>query len=473
MSSILQISADYARQAGVILLPSDGLILTLALRENYDPKILIEVRRYLRQPFDIVTMNNDEFSIQYKRLYGQNYKAEDQNPFSKNIPYALQNFFFEIIAGAAREQAKELYVECSDEMIIISVNFVTHKEEIFRLPTISFPTFVHDLIQISNIKNMTQISKKSPIKAAQGLIPYSSEGTEILIPIICGVEENYVFFVIELSPVLGPVPPIEIEGLTGDRAMNFSNTLLEKNGLILIVGPENSGRTKSIISALNLLNDGNRKLVFIHDEDFADFPNIHQVDARNIEPEDLHERLQKLILQRPDAIFVDVFINRKCLDILLDAALASQLVILSINQHNSISAIQYLRDLKADIYKLSMALRLVMTVRVAPKLCSSCKKPVQSDRNTASLLGFDHGTVVYTADGCLECENTGVNGKTGVAEIIEINDQLRRIIFNGANEVSYSQAAYLNQMSLGAAARKAVREGNIKPQEAINIMNNC
>jgi general secretion pathway protein E len=111
----------------------------------------------------------------------------------------------------------------------------------------------------------------------------------------------------------------------------------------------------------------------------------------------------------------------------------------------------------------------VTAQRMATRLCPACRRPAQATNAVAALLGFDPGTVIYESAGCSGCDGTGADQRIGVFETIVVDDEIARLVNDGADAALLTRHAFLNAPRLGSAARAMVREGVIGAEEAIRL----
>jgi general secretion pathway protein E len=128
-----------------------------------------------------------------------------------------------------------------------------------------------------------------------------------------------------------------------------------------------------------------------------------------------------------------------------------------------------MRDMKVEPFLLASTLRAVLAQRLVRRLCHACRRPAIADASLRGLLGLEEGSLVYEAVGCEACGGSAYKGRIGVFEAIRIDDTIRRLINEGADEANIAAHAYASADNLSGAARALVREGLTTPEEAIRI----
>jgi general secretion pathway protein E len=179
--------------------------------------------------------------------------------------------------------------------------------------------------------------------------------------------------------------------------------------------------------------------------------------------------LRAILRQDPDVVMVGEIRDRETAEIAVQASLTGHLVLSTIHTNDAVGAITRMRDMRIEPFLLASTLRAVVAQRLVRKLCTNCREQVQSSSAVAALLGFDEGTQIFEARGCEQCSHSGYKGRTGVFEIIRIDDDIRRMINAGGDEAQIARHAYLHAPNLGSAARTAVRDGVTTAEEAVRI----
>jgi type II secretory ATPase GspE/PulE/Tfp pilus assembly ATPase PilB-like protein len=139
---------------------------------------------------------------------------------------------------------------------------------------------------------------------------------------------------------------------------------------------------------------------------------------------------------------------------------------------DAIATLLGLRRVAADRFALAATLRLVIAARRADRLCPGCRCPEQAFGSMSALLGLDPGSILWTADGCSLCAESGRDGSVGVFEGVEIDAPMRRLIYDGADAPLLARHAFLSAPNFASAARTLAREGVIAPEDAVRVSRN-
>ena len=236
--------------------------------------------------------------------------------------------------------------------------------------------------------------------------------------------------------------------------------LARPGGLIVVAGPAGGGASTTLATMASRLDDGRSAVLALGGAgDFAG------EGARA----DVAAALRLAAHQDVDVIAIDRLDCAETAEQALRAAQAGHLVLAGMEAPDAVSAVGVLRRLRVDRYRLAANLRAVVAQQLVRRLCPACRTSAQTSKSVSALLGFEPGSLVHTAQGCAACDDTGFRGKSGVFEALLVDEDMRRLIYDGADASMLARYAFLNAPSIGAAARALVREGATTAEEAMRV----
>ena len=481
----LAIPYGFARKFGVALLRADDGHLAVGLREGEDPRVLIEVRRFMAKPFDVEWVPADAFDRLLSERYAMDGDAaaaaagslglgDDLDLIAGNIPTADDlldsaddapaiRLINGIIADAARQGVSDIHIEPYETGLVIRMRVDGVLRETLRMPAHVAP------VVVSRIKVMARLDIAERRVPQDGRIGLTLGGKLIdvrvsTLPSRAG--ERVVLRILDKDKagieldVLGMPPEIETV---------FRGVLNEPNGIILVTGPTGSGKTTTLYAALRLLNDGSRNILTVEDPVEYAVDGVGQTQVNPKVGLTFAAGLRAILRQDPDTVMVGEIRDRETADIAVQASLTGHLVLSTVHTNDAVGAITRMRDMKIEPFLLASSLRAVIAQRLVRKLCSACREPVQASNAVSALLGFDSGTVIHEARGCGACGGTGFKGRIGVFEAIRIDDTVRQLIYAGGDESVIAGHAYRSSRNLASAARQLVRDGETTVEEAVRI----
>jgi general secretion pathway protein E len=206
------------------------------------------------------------------------------------------------------------------------------------------------------------------------------------------------------------------------------------HGMIVVTGPTGSGKTTTLATMLSILNEPTRKILTIEDPVEYEIPGINQSQVKPSIGLTFATAMRSFVRQDPDVIMVGEIRDAETAHIAIHAALTGHLVLTTLHTETAAAAVPRLIDLGIEGFLLKSTLRAVVAQRLVRMLCDRCKVPhkltaadIENDPRFA-VIGFNAGETIYAAGGCERCGGTGYRGRNGVFEILEMSDEVRKLI---------------------------------------------
>ena len=214
----------------------------------------------------------------------------------------------------------------------------------------------------------------------------------------------------------------------------FMRMLRQPHGLVLVTGPTGRGKTTTLYSALNLLCSPELNILTVEDPVEYQLDMINQVQVQASIGMTFAKALRSMLRQDPDIIMVGEIRDDETARVAVQAALTGHLVLATLHTNDAPGAVARLLDMSVEPYLLSGVLNGVLAQRLARTVCSGCATkyfPAENVLHDARLHGNTSQSFRRGA-GCEQCHNSGYRGRTGVYEVMEVTDELRRLIHRGA-----------------------------------------
>jgi general secretion pathway protein E len=234
----------------------------------------------------------------------------------------------------------------------------------------------------------------------------------------------------------------------------FRQLLEERNGVILVTGPTGSGKSTTLYRGLELVNDGERKIITIEDPVEYDMEGVTQVQARADIGYTFARGLRAILRQDPDVIMIGEIRDGETAAIATQAALTGHLVFSSLHTNSALSAIERLIDLGVEPFLVAASLRGLMGQRLVRRVCPHCAQPAEPDaclegarrlaaaRAAGAALPVNISSARWAeAPGCVHCSGHGYQGRVAVYEVLCLNSAMREAINRRASEADLLIAA--------------------------------
>jgi len=253
-------------------------------------------------------------------------------------------------------------------------------------------------------------------------------------------------------------------GLDGDTFQQFKGAVDAPHGLILVTGPTGSGKTTTLYSALNELNNPIYNIITVEDPVEFQLPGINQVPVKKEIGLSFANALRSILRQDPDIIMIGEIRDTETAEIAIEAALTGHQVLSTMHCNDAPGAIARLDDMGIAPFLISSSVILSCAQRLMRRICSHCKEPVTYPDKMFQDLSIDpsifDGVTLYRGRGCERCKNSGYAGRMAIIEAMTISDEIRKLIIARANTREMGKIAVGQGMrTLRMAALDRVRDG--------------
>jgi type IV pilus assembly protein PilB len=226
-------------------------------------------------------------------------------------------------------------------------------------------------------------------------------------------------------------------GLRQDGQKLVRQLIHRPNGIIIVTGPTGCGKTTTLYSALSELNDVETKIITTEDPVEYDIDGLIQVQMKPTIGLTFAKCLRSILRQDPDVILVGEIRDLETAEIAAQASLTGHVVFTTLHTNDAPSSIARLLDLGVEPFLLTATIEGIVNQRLVRKICESCKTaydPNEAQLKELNLTEDDvKGKKFYYGRGCDRCNNTGYKGRTGIFEIMVLNDEIRELIMNRAS----------------------------------------
>ena len=209
----------------------------------------------------------------------------------------------------------------------------------------------------------------------------------------------------------------------------------EPHGIILVTGPTGSGKTTTLYAALSRLDSTSLNIMTVEDPIEYDLDGISQTQVNPRIEMTFARALRTILRQDPDVIMIGEIRDLETAQIAVQASLTGHLVFATLHTNDAISAVTRLVDMGVEPFLLASSLIGVGAQRLVRRLCLECRQPWDEDMGKSPSLGsFPASGILYKAQGCAACNHSGYQGRTGIYELLAVDNDLRRRVHDRASE---------------------------------------
>jgi len=446
-----------------------------------------EMRRFLQKPLKIHMVKTEEFNRRLQENYEQGSNetmqmadelgdeldlfsvaqqlAEPEDLLEAADDAPIIRLINALLTEAIKEGASDIHIEPFENRLVVRLRI----DGILR-QVLEQKKAITNLI-VSRIKVMAKLDIAEKRVPQDGRISLRIAGRSVDVRVSTlpsGHGERVVLRLLDKQ-----AGRIDLEELGMDKtSFGIMNELIKKaHGIILVTGPTGSGKTTSLYAVLTRLNDRQRNIMTVEDpiEYFLD--GVGQTAVNTKVDMTFAKGLRAILRQDPDVVMIGEIRDLETAEIAVQASLTGHLVLSTLHTNTAVGAVTRLRDMGVEPFLLSSSLVGVVAQRLVRVLCSKCKKPTQASERDYALLGVptDKPPIIFQPAGCETCNHLGYRGRTGIYEVIEVTDELRNMVHEGAGEHQLEQLARTKSPGIREDGMRRVLGGDTSLEEVMRV----
>ncbi len=483
------IPADMAYKYQVAPLNKIGLLLTVAMLDPMDINSIDAIEVYTNSEIEAVICTEQDLNQLHSGLYGsysgiggvledmeemQYDKETDKAEITEDVEVSsLQGMAEEapvirlvnsILSQGVREGASDLHI--SPEKNYVQVRFRVDGK-LHEVPAPPKSMFLPIISRLKILANMDISISRIP---QDGRFTVKMKNKEINIrtstmPSIYG--ENMVLRLLDTS---GGILSLERLGMSEDDRKKIEKMIQKPYGMILSTGPTGSGKSTSLYSILKNINKPDINIITVEDPVEYRIEKIRQIQLNRKAGMTFADGLRSILRQDPDVIMVGEIRDAETATIAVQAALTGHRVFSTLHTNDAAGAITRFVDMGVEPFLVSSVMTASFAQRLVRTICPQCKKPFKPPAEVLGFWGLDgsENTNFMKGKGCFNCLNTGYKGRTGIYEVLIIDDMIQKMILKNSTSQEITRAAIQagSLTTLKENAAEKVRQGITTFEEA-------
>ena len=453
----------FAKRHGVLVSGIDDGHARVVLGPQADPEALIEVRRFLGCPLRLEKVDAERFDELLASTYEQGSSeamqmmedlGEDLDLFevAQALPQTedlleseddapIIRLINALLTEAVKENASDIHIEPFENRLVVRFRVDGVLREVLQPQRVLAPLLV------SRIKVMAKLDIAEKRLPQDGRISLRVAGRAVDVRVSTLPSGHGERVVLRLLDKQAGRLDLEHLGMAADTREVMDRIIQKPHGIMLVTGPTGSGKTTTLYAALERLNNKRRNIMTVEDPIEYYLDGIGQTQVNSKVDMSFARGLRAILRQDPDVVMVGEIRDLETAEIAVQASLTGHLVFSTLHTNSAVGAVTRLRDMGVEPFLLSSSLIGVLAQRLVRVLCGSCKAPYPASATDCQVLGVDAANppTLYRAVGCPECNQLGYRGRTGIYELIEVDDDLRTMIHDGSSE--HQLEAHVRQYS--------------------------
>lgn len=482
-----KIPYSFAKSRGVLLLGVTEQGAEVRLRDDAAPTVLAEVRRVLAMPVLATLSSVAAFERELAAAYGQADgsaasmvddveqdmdlsqlvndlpKVEDLLDADSDAP--VIRMINALLTQAVRENASDIHIE----------PFETRSAVRFRvdgtLKDVIEPHRALHAAMVSRIKIMAELDIAEKRIPQDGRITLRLAGKPVDVRVSTLPTSHGERIVLRLLDKDAGRLELTRLGMEGETLGAMDNLIRQPHGIVLVTGPTGSGKTTTLYAALSRIDATVTNVMTVEDPVEYDLDGIGQTQVNPRIEMTFARALRAILRQDPDVIMIGEIRDLETAQIAVQASLTGHLVLATLHTNDTVSSITRLTDMAVEPFLLSSSLLGVLAQRLVRTLCKDCCVAYQPDAIEQALFDTDSTPLqLYRPVGCAVCNYTGYRGRSGIYELLTVDEGLRHLIHDKASEQALRHYAVQHGMhSLRQDGMRLVSSGITSLEELLRV----
>lgn len=477
----------FAKRFGVLIESMENDTAKVIYAKLPDLAVIAELRRAIQKPMILEQVTPEAFNLLLVKTYETDSttamqmaedlgdsltlsdlmhelpKAEDLLERQDDAP--IIRLLNALLSEAIKEGASDVHIETFEDHVTIRFRVDGILREVLAPPRVLAPLI------ISRIKVMARLDIAEKRFPQDGRITLRIGGRAVDVRVSTMPTNHGERAVLRLLDKQSARLDLAELGMEANTLNLLRQLIAKPHGIILVTGPTGSGKTTTLYSALTVLNDKVRNILTVEDPIEYDLAGIGQTAVNSKINMTFAKGLRAILRQDPDVVMIGEIRDIETAQIAIQASLTGHLVLSTLHTNSAIGAITRLGDMGIEPFLLASSLTGVIAQRLMRLLCPDCKKAVPATHLEKELLGVpvNDEVVICHPVGCARCRHTGYSGRSGVYELIAIDETLRSMIHDRAPEQEMRQYSRKEHYSLRQDGCRRVLMGDTSLEEVLRV----
>ncbi|CAM2796678.1 GspE family T2SS ATPase variant LspE [Legionella worsleiensis] len=447
----LNLPYSFAKNNGVVVSEIKDGIATIHHLPNTSLHALVEVKRTLQCELDLKQTDEHLFQQHLAHIYQSKSSILDaaegmeddmdlsilanQLPMSEDL---LENqddapiirLLNALFTQAIKQKASDIHIETYENRVLVRNRIDGVLQEVLEIQRAIAP------LVISRVKVMAKLDIAEKRIPQDGRISLRIGGHNIDVRVSTLPSNHGERVVLRILDKQAAQLDLNLLGMPQSTLNAMRKMIAEPHGIILVTGPTGSGKTTSLYAMLTELNQVTRNILTIEDPIEYDLAGIGQTQVNTKVQMTFAKGLRAILRQDPDVVMIGEIRDLETAEIAVQASLTGHLVLSTLHTNSALGALTRLRDMGVESFLMSSSIVGLIAQRLVRKLCPHCKTLHQLRDDERELMGLSPDadvSQVYEPQGCDLCNHLGYRGRTGIYELITVDETLRGMIHRQEN----------------------------------------
>jgi general secretion pathway protein E len=477
----------FAKAKGILAARQIGDTVELWVRPGVTASAISEARRVLGAPVRAVMLTPELFERRLAQLYTRDGgRAEDLmddisdsvdlKSLADGLPEITDlleaeddapviRFINVLLTQAQQERASDIHIEVFEGRSLVRFRIDGTLRDVLEPPR-----GLHTAL-VSRVKVMASLDIAEKRLPQDGRITLRIAGHPVDVRVSTlptGHGERVVLRLLDKEKGRLELGNLGMNEATRDKV---DHLIRQAHGIVLVTGPTGSGKTTTLYAALSRLDADKLNIMTVEDPIEYDLDGIGQTQVNPAIDMTFARALRAILRQDPDVVMIGEIRDLETARIAVQASLTGHLVLATLHTNDAPGAVTRLIDMGVEPFLLASSLLGVLAQRLVRRLCPSCRKPVPlTATEQAQLPAYYRDRTVYTAVGCPQCKGSGYRGRSGIYELLVVDEELRHLVHDGAAEATLRDHAIKHGMRvLREDGLRWVSQGDTSIEELLRV----
>ncbi|RRQ23051.1 type II secretion system ATPase GspE [Thiohalobacter thiocyanaticus] len=477
----------FAKRHGVLVEQVEDGRARVKCRPDARPAALAELRRHLQVPLALEEVPAEQFDGLLAAAYEQGSNRtmlamedlgdeSDLNSIAEQLPEPedlleseddapIIRLINAILTEAVKENASDIHIETYENRLVVRFRVDGVLREVLQPQRVLAPLIV------SRVKVMARLDIAEKRLPQDGRISLRIAGRPVDVRVSTlpsGHGERVVMRLLDKQ-----AGRLDLKHLGMDPATRavMDRIIKRPHGIILVTGPTGSGKTTTLYAVLSALNDRSRNILTVEDPIEYYLDGIGQTQVSTKVDMSFARGLRAILRQDPDVVMVGEIRDLETAEIAVQASLTGHLVLSTLHTNSAVGAVTRLRDMGVEPFLVASSLVGVLAQRLVRVLCHECKVPYTANEADCRALEVDiaEPPTLYKAAGCATCNQLGYQGRTGIYELLEVDEHMAQMVHDGAGEYEIERYVRTRAPSLRQDGARLVLQGDTSLEEVLRV----
>ncbi len=477
----------FARRNGVILTHTDQQNAYVSYKEGASAAGLRELKRVTCKSLELNRIDNQEFETILSQVYQTDssdamqameglgdefdlFRIAEELPETEDLLEAeddapIIRLINALLTEAIKENASDIHIETFEKSLVVRFRIDGVLREVLQ------PNRKLAPLLVSRIKVMAKldIAEKRVPQDGRIALRVANHAVDVRVSTMpSSFGERIVLRLLDKQ-----AGRLDFTGLGMPRYIReqLQELLFKPHGIILVTGPTGSGKTTTLYAGLTLLNSNERNILTVEDPIEYQLEGIGQTQVNTKVDMTFARGLRAILRQDPDVVMVGEIRDLETAQIAVQASLTGHLVLSTLHTNTASGTITRLYDMGIEPFLLSSSILGVLAQRLVRQLCDNCKEPHAATEQELKLLGIDisEAPTIHRAKGCEKCNYQGYSGRTGLYDLLIVDEEIRQAIHNSESESVIEKMARQHSPSIRSNGRALVITGKTTAAEVLRV----